>query len=252
MTQPMQAHNVRHLGRCWVCARPILPSQRLTFDLLQAIRHHSCPRDKLIHTLRDRAAARSCTASELLTARLAELQRHIILALGDLSYHQFYSPGTHGYLALHLSDAAFTISVRLSSTVPSDAIYHEELLTPGALQPARDQSLSQIIAAAARKGSPIDRAEAKNRLIDHLRTGPNHWDGRRKLDLSLEVLSTRGTAYNALSVAEHDQDLSLLTFAEYPAALQELSQQILGGPDVPAPKASPATRELHHVRPAFL
>jgi hypothetical protein len=252
MTHPKQTHSPSQLGRCWICARPILPNQRLAFDLLQAVRHHSCPKDKLIHALRDRAAARSCTASELLTARLAEMQRLIVQALGDLSYQQFYSPGPHGYLALHLSDAAFTISVRLSSVVPPDAIYHEELLTPGVLQPARDQSLGQITAAAARQGSPIDHAEAKHRLIDHLRTGPNHWDGRRKLDLSLEVLSTKGTAYKALSFAEHDQDLSLLTFAEYPATLQELSQQILGGPDKLDPKASLATCDPPHVRPAFL
>lgn len=114
---------------------------------------------------------------ELLLARLAEMQRRIICALGEVSFQQFSNPGPGGYVTLRLS-------------MSEDA--------------------------------------ALNQVLDQLKNGEDHWDGRKKGDLSLEILSTERMAIEALSFVDMDHELALQAFAQSPLKLQRLTQQILG------------------------
>jgi hypothetical protein len=68
---------------------------------------------------------------------------------------------------------------------------------------------------------------AENQMIQQLKDGENHWEGRTKADLSLDILAAEGVAFKALSFVEKDQALALQPFAESPLKLQQLTHRIL-------------------------
>ena len=78
----------------------------------------------------------------------------------------------------------------------------------------------------------IGKDLAEQRLIEQLRTGPDHWNGRNKAELALEILSARDTALKALSFVEKDNELVLRAFEERPEPLRNLAQAILGSMDL--------------------
>ena len=160
--------------------------------------------------------------------RLAEMQRRIICALGEVSFEQFCNPGPQGFVSLRLSETAFDISVEFRPLFLLGAIYHEALITPGSLQQRKAQLFAQVLERASQQGISMSEDLAKNQLIEQLKNGESHWDGRKKTDLSLEILSAEGIAFKALSFVEKDHELALQSFAESPLRLQQLTQQILG------------------------
>jgi hypothetical protein len=223
----MQTEKSKALGMCFVCGHAFSANDRLVFENARAMRHHSCSKDKLVNAVQKQAEARSCTPRELLVMRLAEMQRRIICALGEVSFEQFCNPGPQGYVTLRLSERGFDISVEFRPSSLPGAIYHEALIAPGSLQQRKAQLLAQVRENAPQQGLPMGEDLAKNQMIEQLRSGEDHWDGRKKADLSLEILSAEGMAFKALSFVEKDPELAPQAFAESPLILQQVAQQIL-------------------------
>jgi hypothetical protein len=195
----MQTEKAKALGTCLVCGQAFSANERLVFENPRAVRHHTCPKDKLLNALRKRAEARGCTPKELLVMRLAEMQRRIICALGEVSFEQFCNPGPQGFVSLRLSETAFDISVEFRPLFLLGAICHEALITPGSLQQRKAQLFAQVLERASQQGISMSEDLAKNQLIEQLKNGESHWDGRKKTDLSFEILSAEGIAFKALS-----------------------------------------------------
>ncbi len=224
----MQTDNAKALGTCLVCGQAFSANERLLFENPSAVRHHTCPKDKLLNALRKSAETRGCTPQGLLVMRLAEMQRRIICALGEVSFEQFCNPGPLGYVTMRLSETGFDISVEFRPVFLLRAIYHEALITPGALQQRKAQLLAQIVERVSQQGVSMSKDLAESQMIEQLKNGGNHWDGRKKADLSLEILSAEGIPFKALSFVEKDKELAMQAFAESPVGLQQLTEQILG------------------------
>lgn len=213
---------------CFVCGGALSANDRVVFENARAVRHHSCSKVKLVNALQKQAEARGCAPRELLMMRLAEMQRRIICALGEASVEQFCNPGPQGFVALRLSERGFDVSAGFHPSSLPGAIYQEALISPGFLQQRKAQLLAQVRENASQRGLPMGEDPAKNQMIEQLRSGENHWDGRKKADVSLEILWAEGIAFKALSFAERDRELAPQAFAETPPMLQQLTQQILG------------------------
>ncbi len=161
--------------------------------------------------------------------RLAEMQRRIVCALGEVSFEQFCNTGPQGFVTLRLSESGFDISVEVRPVFMLGVIiYHETLMTPGSLQQRKAQLLAQVLESASPHGLSMSNGLAETQMLDRLKNGEDHWDGRKKADLALEILSAEGIAFKALSFVEKDHELTLQTFAKSPLRLQQLTQQILG------------------------
>jgi len=164
--------------------------------------------------------------------RLAEMQRRIICALGEVSFEQFCNPGPQGYVTMRLSETGFEVSVEFRPIFCLGAVYHEALITPGSLQQRRAQLVAQVLERASQQGVPMSKDLAESEMIRQLKNGEIHWDGRKKSDLALEILSAEGIPFKAISFVQKDQELALQAFAESPLQLQQLTQQILHGLDL--------------------
>jgi hypothetical protein len=152
------------------------------------------------------------------------MQCRIVDALGEVSVEQFCNPGPDGFIMMRRSGGGFDIVVEFRPVLALAAIYHERLISPGALQQRKAHLLARMREKAASIGS--DRAEQQ--LIEQLEQGEDHWDGRKKVDVAVEILSAQNTAFKALSFVEKDEVLVLPAFEESPRPLRQLAQQILG------------------------
>ncbi len=223
----MQTEKTKSLGTCPVCGQAFSANERLVFDNPRAVRHLTCPPDKLLNAIRKSAEVRGCTPENLLITRLEEMQRRIICALGAVSFEQFRNPGPQGYVTMRLSETGFDVSVEFRPVFRLGVLYHEALITPGSLQQRKAQLVAQVLERASQQGVSMSRDLAENQMIEQLKNGPDHWDGRKKSDLALEILSAEGIPFKALSFVQKDQELAVRTFAESPLKLQQLTQQIL-------------------------
>jgi len=160
-------------------------------------------------------------------ARLVEMQRRLIYALGKVCFEQFSNPGPQGYVTMRLSETGFNVFVEFRPVFLLRAIYHEALISPGALQHRKAQLLAPILERASQKGFSLCTEAAETQLLEQLKTGENHWDGRKKADLSFEILSTDGITIKALSFVEKDHELDLQPPAEHQARFQQLTQQLI-------------------------
>ena len=174
------------------------------------------------------AEARGCTPGQLLLARLAEMRCRIVRGLGQVSVEQFCNSGPEGYIVMRVSKQGFDVDVEFRPFLRLPALYYETLISPGALQERRAHVLGRILEEAPSIGKEV----AEQQLIEQLRTGPNHWDGLRKADLALEILSAQDTAFKAPSFVEKDSELILRAFEERPERLRHLAQEILEGLDL--------------------
>jgi len=223
----MQTAKAKTLGTCLVCGQVFSASERLGFENPRALRHHTCPTDKLLNALRQSAETRGCTREDLLVMRLVEIQRWIICALGEVSLEQFCNSGPQGYVTMRLSETGFDISVEFRPVLWLGAIYYEALITPGSLQQRKAWLLARVLECASQRGVSMSKDLAENEMMRQLRDGENHWDGRKKADLSLEILSGEAIAFKALSFVQKDKELPLQVFAESPLKLQQLAQRAL-------------------------
>lgn len=223
----MQIADHQAIKSCPVCNQPFISNARLPFDILETPRRHSCPQDRLIDALRQRAEERGCSPHQLLTVRLAEIQCRLIRALGEVSFQQFYNPGPAGFVAMRLGEKGFDISVQVRPALLHGDIYHEALTTPGALQQRKAEILACLFEDKLRHGTALTAAQADSKLIAHLRNGPDHWDGRKKGDLSLEILGIKGVPTKALSLAERDPELVAAAFVACGPRLRELAHDTL-------------------------
>jgi len=173
-----------------------------------------------------RAETCGCTPSELLLMRLSEMHRRIVVALGEISYAQFYDPEPEGFVLMRLSDRGFDLTVEFQPALVPRAMYQERLISLGDLQERKERLLATILSSTPAMVN--ERAEA--RLIEQLRTGEAHWDGRQKAELGLEILLPESVAGRALSFLEQDTKLARIPFAEGPPRFQQLASEILCPP----------------------
>jgi len=155
------------------------------------------------------------------------MQRRIICALGEVSFEQFRNPGPQGYVTIRLSETGFDVPVEFRPVFRLGVLYHEALITPGSLQQRKAQLVAQVLARASQQGVSMSKDLAESQMIDQLKNGEDHWDGRKKSDLALEILSAEGIPFKALSFVQMDQELAVRAFAESPLILRQLTQQIL-------------------------
>lgn len=224
----MPTEKNRAFGTCPVCGQAFSASDRLVFGSPQAAQHHECRFEILVNALRRCADTLGCSPKHLLTTRLGEMQRRIIRALGEISVEQFRNSGPQGFIFMRLvSPTGFEVSVEFRPIFIVDAIYHEALITPGSLQQRRAQLLTQISDEAFRQGIPMSQDVKEARMLEQLKSGESHWDGRKKEDLSLQILSAEYVARRALSFVEKDQGLVVLASAETRTRLEQLSQKLI-------------------------
>ena len=229
-TPKMNLHQTakpKALDTGFVCAQAFSTNEQVAFEDPRAVPNHTRPQDGFLGTLRKHAQARGCTPQDLLVMRLAEMQHRIVCALGEVSIVQFVNPGPEGYVTMRLSETGFDISVEFRPVFPRSAIYHEALITPGSLQQRRAQLAAQILERGSQQGVSVGNDAVEDQLIEQLKNGESHWDGRKKADLALKILLSERIASRALSFVEKDQELSWRTFAESPLKLQQITQQLL-------------------------
>ena len=136
--------NDKQLSMCLVCGRPLFAHEPQVYEDSRALRHRSCPKSALLPALYRQAKALGLTPLDLLTRRLAELQKRIIQALGDVSLAQFHNPEPAGHLLLQLPCSDLKVRFMYSPYVQSEAIYHEALLPAGELQEQKARLLARI------------------------------------------------------------------------------------------------------------
>jgi len=195
---------------------------------MQAVQHHTCPREQAREALLRSAEACDCTAEQLLLARLVVMQCRIVDALGEVSVEQFRNPGPDGFIMMRHSGSGFDIVVEFRPALAPAAIYHERLISPGALQQLKAHLLARMRQKAPSLGSDL----VEQQLIEQLEEGEDHWDGRKKVDVAMEILSAQNTASRALSFVEKDEVLVLPAFEDSPRPLRQLAQQMLGSLDL--------------------
>jgi hypothetical protein len=174
------------------------------------------------------AEACDCTTEQLLLARLVVMQCRIVDALGEVSVEQFCNQGPDGFIMMRRSGGGFDIVVEIRPALALAAIYHERLISPGALQERKAHLLARI----REKAPSIGKDLAEQQLIEQLEEWEDHWDGRKKVDVAVEILSAQNTAFKALAFVEKDNELVLPAFQETPRALQHLAQDVLGSLDL--------------------
>jgi hypothetical protein len=185
-----------------------------------------------------RAVVCGCTPLELLLMRLTEMHRRIIGALGEISYAQFYDPEPTGFMLMRISARGFDLTVEFHPAASPTATYQEELISLDDLQRRKERLLAAILSSTPAQAK--ERAEA--RFIEQLRTGELHWDGRRKADLGLEILSQEGVSCRALSFSELDPELARIPFADGLLPIQQLASDLL----YPPQHSRPSSRFLDH------
>ena len=169
-----------------------------------------------------------CTAEQLLQARLVVMQFRIVDALGEVSVEQFRNPGPEGFIVMRQSGGGFDLLVEFRPVLRLPALYYETLISPGALQERR----AHLLACIREKAPSIGKDLAEQQFIEQLEEGEDHWDGRKKMDVAVGILSDQNTAFKALSFVEKDNELVLPAFEETPRALQHLAQHVLGSLDL--------------------
>jgi hypothetical protein len=156
------------------------------------------------------------------------MQCRIVDALGEVSVEQFRNPGPDGFIMMRRSGTGFDIVVEFRPVLRLPALYYETLISPGALQERR----AHLLARNREKAPSIGSDLAEQQFIEQLEEGEDHWDGRKKVDVAVEILSDQNTALKALSFVEKDNELVLPAFEETPRPLQFLAQQVLGSLDL--------------------
>ena len=229
----MQSKKGKGFGTSFDLGPAASAQKRLAVEECSAARHDLCPTSEFSHALLKSAATRRCTPGELLVARLAEMQRRIVGALGEISYAQFYDPEPQGFMLMRRSDGGFNITVDFHPTLVLTAIYHEPLISLHDLEQRKERWLAAIRASAPSLG----KKALEERLIVQLKTGGVHWNGRMKVALALEILSAECMAATALSFSETDNELELIPFTESPVRLQQLALRMLGTLYQPGPPA---------------
>jgi hypothetical protein len=180
--------------------------------------------DKLSDAMLKSAETLGCTPGKLLLWRLTEMQRRIIEALGEVSYEQFYNPEPQGFILMRLPDRGFDITVDFCPRLGPPAIHYERLIPLADLEQRKERLLATILSI----NPSLGKEAAEHRLLEQLKAGEFHWNGRKKANLALEILSAESTAFRALSFQEEDSEQGLTPFAENPAKLQQLTRQVLG------------------------
>jgi hypothetical protein len=104
--------------------------------------------------------------------------------------------------------------------------------TKRSFHPALQERRAHLLACIREKAPSIGKDLAEQQLIEQLEEGEDHWDGRKKMDVAVGILSDQNTAFKALSFVEKDNELVLPAFEETPRALQHLAQQVLGSLDL--------------------
>ena len=224
----MQIAEAKAAWTCLVCGQVLSANERPDLGKMSEVPHHTCPSEKVRETLLKRAEACDCSAEQLLLARLVVMQCRIVDALGEVSIEQFHNPGPEGFIVMRKSGAGFDIVVEFRPVLLLPALYYETLISPGALQERRAHLLARI----REKASSIGKDLTEQQLIEQLEQGEDHWDGRKKVDVAVEILSAQNTAFKALSFAEKDEVLVLPAFEESPRPLRQLAQQVLASLDL--------------------
>ena len=68
-------------------------------------------------------------------------------------------------------------------------------------------------------------------MAGHLKNGDEHWNGRKKEDIALEILAPERITLRILASAEMDLELVSRSFDASPSKLEAIAQQILSAPD---------------------
>ena len=223
--------NGKQLSMCLICGRPLFAHEQLIFEDSRVLRHANCSKDSLLPALRKQAEVLGLTPLDLLTRRLAELQQRIIQALGDVSLEQFHNPEPAGHVLLQLPCSDLKVRVMSSPYIRSEAIYHEALLPPGELQEQKVRLLTRIKGKTLSAPGSAQSQSAEYLMAGHLKNGDEHWNGRKKEDIALEILATERIALRILASAEMDRELVSRSFDANPSKLEAIAQQILSALD---------------------
>lgn len=223
----MQPPKTAVLSACLVCGKPLSAKDRLVFENSTPLRHQGCSKDTLIRAFRKQAESAGLATQDLLVRRLAELQGQIVRALGQVSFEQFYNAGPQGYVTVRASSRNSDLRVGFSVHLQPDAIYFEPLIAPGELAQQKTHWLDLIAKDGTRRGEVMNAELAKKLLIERLQTGDEHWDGRKKVAISLELLATERVTLIALTWAGMDRELTSAPSEPIASELQRVAQRIL-------------------------
>ena len=85
------------------------------------------------------------------------------------------------------SGGGLDIVVEFRPVLRLPALYCETLISPGALQERR----AHLLACIREKAPSIGKDLAEQQLIEQLVEGEDHWDGRKKADVAVEILQPK-------------------------------------------------------------
>jgi len=225
-------HNSKQLNTCFVCGHRLHASERFAFENSRALRHRNCSIQRHLSDLRERAESLGLSSLDLLTRRLAQLQDQIVQALGEVSFEQFQTAESVGYLHLFLS-SDLKVRVAFSRHVQSEAIYHETLIAPDELQQQKTRLLLRI-REQTRARPDLMHTEPPERFLadclivtDWLKQAEEYWNGRTKEEIACEVMATARVQFKILSSAGMDLELALRPFVPNSSKFEPIAQQIL-------------------------
>ncbi len=224
-------HNGKRFSACLVCGHPLFANELLVFEDSRPLRHNHCSKDRLLLALHKQAEALGLAPLGILTRRLAELQLRIIQALGDVSLDQLQTVEPEGCLLLLLPGSGLKVNVVFSPYLQSEAIYHETLITPGELQQQKARLLARIKDDKPSAAGAGRNHSAERLMASELKNGEDHWNGRKKAEIALEILVTERLALKILASAGMDRELASRPFVAGPPELGEIARQILSTPD---------------------
>ena len=223
-------HNCKRFNACLVCGHPLFANGGSVFENSCVLRHKNCSKNTLLLALHKQAEALGLAPLDLLTQRLAELYYRIIQALGDVSLEQFHTTEPEGHLLLLLPGSDLKVRAVFSPHFQSEAIYHEVLMTPGELQQQKTRLLARIKDATASAAGTGHNHSAEHLMASELKNGEDHWNGRKKEEIALEILITERLALKILASAGMDRELASRPFLACPAEFREIAGQVLSTP----------------------
>jgi len=236
--QPLKEtmHNSKQLNTCFVCGHRLHASERFAFENPGALRHRNCSIQRHLSDLRERAESLGLSSLDLLTRRLAQLQDQIVQALGEVSFEQFQTAESVGYLHLFLS-SDLKVRVAFSRHVQSEAIYHETLIAPDELQQQKTRLLLRV-SEQTRARPELMHTEPPERFLadclivaDWLKQAEEHWSGRTKEEIAFEVIATDRVQLKILKSSGMDFELALRPFVPNSSKFEPIAQQILSAED---------------------